>query len=239
MKTKQSTVKMALWTLSTVWFLTACGVVGSDSSDTTATTASFRITLTNITHNQPMSPLAVALHSDTYAAWELGAAASAPLEMMAESGSPTALIQAADADPDVLATTTGAGVVFPGATESVNLTATTTGKIRLTLATMLVNTNDAFGGLNGQSLDQLAVGQSATFMVPAYDAGTEANSETAATVPGPAAGGEGFNIQRDDQNFVTIHPGVISAQDGVAGSALSNAHRWDNPVVKLVVTRTS
>ena len=115
----------------------------------------------------------------------------------------------------------------------------TANRVNLTVVTMLVNTNDAFGGLNGQSLDQLAVGQSAIFMAPAYDAGTEANSESAATVPGPAAGGEGFNAVRDDMDFVRIHPGVISDQDGLAGSALSGDHRWDNPVFKLVVTRTS
>jgi hypothetical protein len=54
-----------------------------------------------------------------------------------------------------------------------------------------------------------------------------------------AAGGEGFNALRDDMDFVRIHPGVISAQDGLAGSDLSGDHRWDNPVVKLVVTPTS
>lgn len=158
---------------------------------------------------------------------------------MAESGSPADLIQAADTDPDVLATATGTGVVLPGATDSVNLTVSRDNRISLTLATMLVNTNDAFGGINGQSLDQLAVGQSAIFMAPAYDAGTEANSESAATVPGPAAGGEGFNAVRDDMDFVRIHQGIISGQDGLAGSALSGVHRWDNPVFKLVVTRTS
>ena len=140
---------------------------------------------------------------------------------------------------NVLATATGAGVLLPGTTESADLTVTTAGSIRLTLATMLVNTNDAFGGLNARSLDHLAVGQSATFLAPAYDAGTEANSESAASVPGPAAGGEGFNIVRDDMDFVHLHPGVLSSQDGLAGSALSNAHRWDNPVFKLVVTRIS
>lgn len=229
-------------TLSTLWamlLLTACGGgSGNSTGGTNPTTASFRLTLTNITHNQPLSPMAVVLHGDTYTAWELGVPASQPLEMMAESGSPTALVQAADSDPNVLATTVGAGVLPPGSTDSVNLSVTTSGNIRLTLATMLVNTNDAFGGLNAKPLGQLAVGQSATFMVPAYDAGTEANSESAATVPGPAAGGEGFNALRDDKDFVTIHPGVISGQDGLSGSALSNAHRWDNPVFKLVVTRT-
>lgn len=219
--------------LSALLLLTACG------SDSNPTSASFRMTLTNITHSQPLSPMAVVLHGDAYSAWEVGASASPALEVLAEDGSPTDLIQAADANPDVLATATGAGVVLPGATDSVELTLSTVSPINFTLATMLVNTNDAFGGLEGQSLEQLAVGQSAIFMAPAYDAGTEANSEIAATIPGPAAGGQGFNALRNDMDFVRIHPGVISSQDGLAGSALSGDHRWDNPVFMLVVTRTS
>lgn len=233
MKGNRSIFCMTIITLSTVLFLAACGSDGGGSS------ASFRVTLTNITQSQPLSPMAVVLHGDAYSAWDLGVSASQALEVMAESGSPADLIQTADTDPDVLDTATGAGVVLPGATDSVELTVFNTKGIKLTLATMLVNTNDAFGGLNGQPLSELAVGQSAIFMAPAYDAGTEANSESADTVPGPAAGGEGFNAVRDDMDFVRIHPGVISGQDGLAGSALSGVHRWDNPVFKLVVTRTS
>ena len=233
MKGNRSIFFMTIMTLSAVVLLAACGSDGGSSS------ASFRVTLINITQSQPLSPMAVVLHGDAYSAWDLGTPASQALEVMAESGSPADLIQAADTDPDVLATATGAGVLLPGATDSVELTVFKTKGIKLTLASMLVNTNDAFGGLNGQPLSELAVGQSVTFLAPAYDAGTEANSESAATVPGPAAGGEGFNAVRDDSDFVRIHPGVISGQDGLAGSALSGAHRWDNPVFKLVVTRTS
>lgn len=239
MKSNRSIFFMILLALSTTLLLAACGSDDDTPAANTPTSTTFRVTLTNITHSQPMSPMAVVLHGDAFSAWELGEAASQPLEVLAESGSPTDLIQAADADPDVLATAEGSGVVLPGTTGSVDLTVTTVDSINLTVATMLVNSNDAFGGLNGQSLDQLAVGESATFLVPAYDAGTESNSESAATVPGPAAGAEGYNAARDDTGVVRIHPGVLSSQDGLAGSALDGTHRWDNPVFKLVVTRTS
>ena len=48
-----------------------------------------------------------------------------------------------------------------------------------------------------------------------WDSGTEANSETAATIPGPAGGGEGFNATRDDSDTVSFHSGVISQDDGL------------------------
>jgi len=230
---------LLLMTFSTLLWLVGCGSDDGKKVVSDPTPASFGVTVTNISASQPLSPVAVVLHGAEYSAWELGASASNALEVLAESGASTDLIQAADADPDVLATAAGSGVVMPGASDSVNLTVTTADPIFLTMATMLVNTNDAFGGLNARSLDDLEVGQSATFMVPAYDAGTEANSESAATVPGPAAGGEGYNAARDDTDVVHVHPGVISNQDGLAGSALNGNHRWDNPVLKLVVTRTS
>ncbi len=210
---------------------------GSDN-DNPPKSASYRISVTNVSANQPLSPLAVVLHESGYMAWEVGSAANQDLEVLAESGDPSDLIATADADPAVLDTAQGTGVVLPGETDSVDLSAPGGTTIHLTLATMLVNTNDAFGGINARMLEALEVGQSATYMVPAFDAGTEANSESMATVPGPAAGGEGFNAARDDTDAVHIHPGVISSQDGLAGSVLDSSHRWDNPVMKVVVTRT-
>ncbi len=59
-------------------------------------------------------------------------------------------------------------------------------------ATRLVNTNDAFTGVNAGRIGDLEVGESKYSSQP-WDAGTEGNIETAATIPGPAGGGEGFN----------------------------------------------
>ena len=74
-------------------------------------------------------------------------------------------------------------------------------------------------------------------ILPVLDAGTEANSEAAGTIPGPADGGEGYNAERDDADLVSFHPGVVSADDGLMMSALTSAHRFDNPAVKLSITR--
>jgi hypothetical protein len=115
--------------------------------------------------------------------------------------------------------------------------------MRLSAASMLGNTNDGFSGLAGQPLEMLAVGASASYRLLSYDAGTERNTESADTVPGPAtqaSGGkrEGFNPARDDVvNMVHLHPGVVSKDDGLATSALTQAQRWDNPVALLTVKR--
>ncbi len=90
---------------------------------------------------------------------------------------------------------------------------------------------------DAEPLDSLALHDSRSIEVTAYDAGTEANSESATSVPGPAAGGEGYNSTRDDRNTVGGHPSVISADDGLGGSALNVSHRFDNPVARITIRR--
>ncbi len=63
--------------------------------------------------------------------------------------------------------------------------------LRLSIATMLVDTNDAFTGLNAMDISNMEVGDSRAFMAPSWDSGTEANLETADTMPGPAAAAAG------------------------------------------------
>ena len=104
---------------------------------------------------------------------------------------------------------------------------------------MLVNTNDAFSGLNAMQVDNMAVGELISRTSIAYDAGTEADSEQATTIPGPAGGGEGFNAARDDQaDRVSMHSGIVSRDDGFATSDLTEQHRFDNPVVMVRIVRT-
>ena len=104
---------------------------------------------------------------------------------------------------------------------------------------MLVNTNDAITAAKNVSLNGMEVGESLSFTTLSYDTGTEANSEAAGTIPGPADGGEGFNAMRDDiADRITLHRGVITADDGMMQSVLGQNHRWDNPVLRVTITRT-
>jgi hypothetical protein len=160
---------------------------------------------------------------------------------MAEGGDNSALIAEADADAGVTVTGSGAGPIGPAASETVtiDMLESELPGLRLSVATMLVNTNDAFTGLNGMPVELMAVGDIVVVRGVAYDAGTEAETETAATIPGPAGGGEGFNAVRDDQaDQVSMHAGVVSQDDGFATSDLTEQHRFDNPVVQIRIERT-
>lgn len=240
MQRNYSRISLVWVTIATLVLIVACssGDGTAPAPQSASSSAAFRITVTNATNNQPLSPMAVIVHNSNYTVWDIGSAVTQPFEMLAEGGDFNGLLNDAAQNVDVFNTASGSGVVLPGASDSIDISVTSSGSIRLSVATMLVNTNDAFSGVNNISIDDLAVGQAATYVAPAYDAGTEANTEDAASIPGPAAGGEGFNAARNDTDFVSVHPGVISSQDGMTGSVLDGSYRWDNPVLTLTVTRT-
>ncbi|BAJ03877.1 spondin domain-containing protein [Shewanella violacea] len=231
---KRLTASMVLASLFT---LSACSDNDyspiNTQTPTQVATQDYRVTVTNLTANQPMSPLALLRHNADITAWQTGGAASLPLETLAESGDSTGF---ADMD-GVDALIKGLGILAPGMTESIELELSPDEVASISVLTMLVNTNDAFAGVNSVSLVDLAVNTTVKFSSIAYDAGTEANSEAKGTIPGPADSGEGFNAARDDVDRVHAHPGVISADDGLANSVLSASHRFDNPVLTISIER--
>lgn len=192
----------------------------------------YTVTVTNLTNAQPMSPVAVMLHQDGML-WQIGQSASVALETMAESGDNSALM----AESAVVASSSSEGILMPGTMTDVTVMTTDENAMKLTLSTMLVNTNDAFSGLNAVDISNLAVGESMSYNTHVYDAGTEGNSEMAGTIPGPADGGEAFNEARDDVDFVAMHPGVVSMHDGLSTSVLSAEHKFDNPAMKVTIMR--
>jgi len=198
----------------------------------------FAISVTNLSANQAFSPLAVVLHGPSYQAMTEGKMASPALEMLAEGGDNGPLLAAAAGDQAVSLTASGAAGLAPGATDILSLKATAEGNLRLSVLAMLIHTNDGFMALNGVDIAQLAVGDELNFYARVFDAGTEANSELMTEIPGPVAGGEGFNAARNDRDFVAIHAGVISHDDGLATSVLDVSHRFDNPVARIIVRRT-
>ena len=219
---------------SLAFLLTACG---SDNDDPVVTPPpteySYSVTITNLTYAQPLSPLAVLLHGDSKM-WAVGDAASESLEKLAESGDSADLL----AEAAVLASASDTDVVLPGASSSVSISTTDRMATHLTSATMLVNTNDAFSGLTGVDISSLSVDESKSWNLNVYDSGTEANDEAMGTIPGPADGGTGFDVARDDVDFVGYHSGVVSQDDGLTSSVLTQAHKFDNPASKIGITRT-
>ncbi len=201
--------------------------------------ASFNVTVTNLTNAQPLSPIAVIAHQIGYTLFTVGSAATVGLEELAEGGDNSALLAEADANAMVVTSTSGGAPIGPAGSETVSIDLLNSDRVglRISVATMLVNTNDAFTSVN-TAVDTMAIGDVLTFDTVAYDAGTEADTEMAADIPGPVGGGTGFDAARDDQaDRVTMHSGIVSQDDGLATSDLTEQHRFDNPVARISIER--
>lgn len=198
----------------------------------------YDVSVTNLTPNQPMSPLAVLTHNTNFDLFEVGQSASVDLEYLAEGGSNAELIALSNSDANVHQGISGNGLILSGEQDTVSIRVDPNQEGYISVGSMLVNTNDAFVGESGLSLKSLAVGDTFTMNMNVWDSGTELNDELAATIPGPAGGGEGFNSDRNDTDVVSFHSGVISQDDGLTTSALSGNHRFLNPGARITITRT-
>lgn len=216
--------------------LSACGGSSNNTDDMMKT---YKVTIKNVTANQPFSHAAVILHMPSYHAFQAGQVASVGLEYLAEGGSTDELLDEATAVAGHLASKSGTSEIFPGSSETIELSvAEDVTDFKVSIASMLVNTNDAFAGVSSKKISELAVGESFGMHIPVWDSGTEANDEADSTIPGPAGGGTGFDVSRvGDANFVAIHQGVITQADGFATSVLNETHRFNNPAGILRVER--
>jgi hypothetical protein len=240
-KSRKTTVNSAVLTFVLALGLTACGDNDNDTVVEEPTPApapvpadyTYNITVTNLTYAQPLSPLAVALHAEG-TMWAIGTEASVALEKLAEGGDNTDFL----AQAVVLASSSDEAPIGPGASSTISITTNDRTATHFTSTTMLVNTNDAFSGLTGVDISEMALNDSMSWHLNVYDAGTEGNSEVAGSIPGPADGGTGYDEARDDVNFVALHSGVVSQHDGLSDSVLTQSHRFDNPAITLTITRT-
>ena len=99
----------------------------------------------------------------------------------------------------------------------------------LTMASMLIPSNDVFIALNGIAGPR---GNSVlTLDLPAYDAGTEINDELCASLPGPTCD-EDPGPPSDGEGAVYISSGIRGVGDLVA-----NDFDWRNPVARVVIRR--
>lgn len=157
--------------------------------------AEITVSITNLTQGMHFTPRILIAHTAAVDLFEAGTAASAGLTAIAEGGDTSVTANALDAAfaGDQRNQTFG-GLVAP-ATTSADYTFETNDHPYLSLATMLIPTNDAFAGLDSWPIPTTP--GTYTVNLNAYDAGTEANDEinsgnTTLTGPGGAAlGGTG------------------------------------------------
>ncbi len=208
------------------------------SAPSVADSSRFEVTITNITRGQQFTPLLLVTHRSSAQLFELGQPASPELATLAEEGNVNPLQALLAASPEVASTEAGAALTNPGKTATFTI-ATRPGFDRLSIAAMLIPTNDAFMALDGFDLDRVPHGRnrSITVYARAYDAGSERNDELCASIPGPSfaeCGGPGGGARvGGGEGFVHIHNGI----HGI-GNLNAAMRTWLNPVASITIRRT-
>ena len=196
--------------------------------------ARYNVTVTNLTKGQTFTPLLIATHTPAVLIFAPGTQASPQLAVLAEEGATdmlATLLRGMTAD--VREVVTAAGLQTPAVSATFQIAGGGTFS-RLSIAAMLIPTNDAFMGLSGLTVpsgfDPVVVD------LLAYDSGTEINDERCASIPGPSfteCGGPGGGARAGrGEGAVTVHNGM----HGV-GDMNRPLRDWRGPVARVTVQR--
>ncbi|RMG98416.1 MAG: hypothetical protein D6706_07230 [Chloroflexi bacterium] len=206
----------------------------------------YRVTIVNLATGQPISPPVVATHRAYVSMFHAGGLASPEIEALAEDGNQSLLVAALTGAHgvtdvvDVGMPLTRHGTTVGDFADSVTIEIAARPGDRLSLAGMLICTNDGFAGLDGVWLPRHGT---AVYRARGYDAGTEENTERSADIvdpcsalgpvplPGDPDGNENVAVNTYPAQYIMRHPGIMGNGD------LSAVHDWDGAVLKVFVTR--
>lgn len=186
----------------------------------------YEVSITNATTHHVFTPTLLVTHKSGFNLFNIGTVASDGLAQQAETGSPALLQTETQAKHGVYDTQIG-GFIPYGQTVTYSVSAPK--KSRLSLTAMLATTNDAFIALKGAALPKKSV----TYYAHVYDAGSEANNEDCAFIPGPPCAMDSGNAR------TTTNEGFISLHNGIHGVASLDARMldWRGPVAVVTITR--
>jgi hypothetical protein len=189
------------------------------------------VTITNLTRGQSFTPILVASHRGNVGLFAVGTPADEGLATLAEGGDVGPLTKSLLDDPRVIDVAASAGLLGPGMSVTVTVAAGRKAG-RISVASMLIPTNDTFFGLNGVPAPEGR--RTLVYRSPGYDAGSEPNDELCAFIPGPVCGGEGGSPGVGGEGYVHIQAGIHGIGD------LDPAERdWRNPVAQITVRRVA
>lgn len=206
----------------------------------------YEVTIENLATGQPLSPPVAATHRNSASLFNVGELASPEIEAIAEDGDagPAAALLAGL--PQTTQVVALGAPLTPHGTQVGDFTDTAVFEIwarpgdRLSLATMLICTNDGFTGLDRGHLPYHG---SAMFYAHAYDAGTEENTEMSTDIVDPCSalgpvplngdpnGNEDAAVDSMPHTAIHMHPGISGSGD------LLPAHEWNGPIARITVER--
>jgi len=192
----------------------------------------YKITVENLTKTQPLSPPVFGVHKGKGKVWQKNKVASHAVAGVAEDANGGVLVDALNKLRSVSSAGLGADApIGPGASASFEVT--TKGRYnRLSIVSMLVNTNDAFTGVNSLRLNR-AKNKMRMIQKGAYDAGSEVNTQLKTDIPGPCCNNPSARVPEGD--VIRKHAGI---QDGVNQLTVAD-YGWTGPVAKITIERVA
>jgi Spondin_N len=210
----------------------------------------YRVTLLNLTDGQPFSPPVAATHERGIHMFQVGRLASDELAAIAQAGNQAPMFNlfknsegVTDAE-DVGAPLTRVGKVAGSFVDSATFDLMAEPGDRLSLATMLICTNDGFLGLDSVRLPSHGA---RAFLINGYDAGRESNTQDSQHLVNPCSALGPAPLPGDPDGEADSGPGISTVprvpihhhpniQDGVGELTVAD-HGWRDPVAVAVVSR--
>ncbi len=197
--------------------------------------ATFKIIIENVTPataigaSQPLSPPVIATHDLSLGIFKPGHYASDELRQIAEDAVNGPMVQILKQSSHVFEIVEGGGAILPGT--SAEYMIKTKKRYRwLSFVAMLVNTNDGFTGVSRLPLILPKNGKNRSFYLPAFDAGTEKNTELKSDIPGPCCGSPLVRVPTHER--IRFHRGILGIGD------LDPAiYDWNRKVAKVTIIR--
>lgn len=216
----------------------AVSLLGGSTPSWAQSLPRYRVSITNLTKGQTFTPILIATHAPGTRIFSPGTVASPQLQVLAEEGDTAMLATLLRSTPSTVGeVVTGppplAGLQTPGTTRTYDISGGSNFTL-LSIAAMLIPTNDAFVGANGLMLptgfEPIVVD------LLAYDSGTEINDELCASIPGPSfmeCGGPGGGGRPGrGEGAITVHNGM----HGV-GTMSAPLRDWRGPVARVTIVR--
>ncbi|VAW59036.1 hypothetical protein MNBD_GAMMA08-800 [hydrothermal vent metagenome] len=235
------------------------GCVFSSASYADPHTATYEISITNLTNAAFLSRPVVAMHTENFKLFTLGSPNTSPgLEVIAETGSPTVLVDELKLLPEIsevrfLGGNAPNNGLLPGETVTGTFTASKEFS-HFSVYSMIAPSNDAFISVNGIRVPY----KHKTIFSPGYDAGTEANNERCNTdIPTNVSDPDSIPIPPQMRPNICVFTPLIPAPPiaavGSPGEGKILIHRgfqgvgdlnpamfdWRNPTAQIVIKSIS
>lgn len=209
----------------------------------------FQVTVENlVAEGQWFTPPLLATHRGAFRLFREGRAASQEIQQIAENGNlgPAVAILTTSRHVSAFQVAAEAGSspapLAPGSSITLEITADP-GSEFLSFASMLICTNDGFTGTSGTKLPN-QVGEAVVVDLPAFDAGTEMNTQDFSDLVPPCPALSGVMTEKmgtGSSNPALWENGVIHLHHGIQtgiGDLMEDPHGWMNPVARVIIRRT-